>query len=152
MTSDGLNPARTHLLPQVVLTRVQPAADSHSRQSAVCIHEQTICANGDRQECLSYTAHCSLLCDDAADAAIAQQLVKGVEILAHYLIKAAAMGSELFLKHCLHFALLRRWLEVCAGNSVGQVVDLTDQLWRKANAVLSLAGQSALDQIVFNVG
>src|SRR5437762_13258810 len=96
--------------------------------------------------------HCSLLCDDVADAAIVQQLVEGVEIFAQYVIKPAAMRGQLVFKHYLHFALLRSWLEVCAGNSVGQVTNLTDQLWRKANAVLSLAGQSALDQIVFNVG
>src|SRR5438105_1768830 len=91
------------------------------------------------------TAHRSLFRNDAADAAIVQQLVEGVEIFAQNFIKPAAMRGQLFFKHYLYFALLRRWLEVCAGNSVGQVADLTDQLWRKANAVLSLTGKPALD-------
>src|SRR5437762_9754934 len=73
------------------------AISSRQSQSAVSglyPPSQTICANGDRQECLSYTAHCllltahcSLLCDDVADAAIVQQLVEGVEIFAQNFIK-----------------------------------------------------------------
>src|SRR4029079_425618 len=90
--------------------------------------------------------------DDVADAAIAQQFVKGVEALGQYFVKPASMRGQLGLKHRLHFALLYGWLEVAAGNSVGQVVKFTYQLRRITDRVLSLAGQLALNQIVLELG
>ena len=90
--------------------------------------------------------------DDVADAAVAQQFVKGVEVLVQYFVKPVSMRGQLGLKHRLHFALLCGWLEVAAGNSVGQVAKFTYQLWRVTDRVLSLAGQLALDQVVFELG
>jgi len=90
--------------------------------------------------------------DDVADAPVAQQFVKGVEVLAQYFVKPASMRGQLGLKHRLYFALLCSWLEVAAGNSVGQVIKFTYQLWRITDRVLSLAGQLALNQIVLELG
>ncbi len=62
------------------------------------------------------------------------------------------MGGELFFKHCFHFTLLSCWWKVAAREAAGEIIDLAEQLWRPARGVLALAGQSALDEVVLDVG
>src|SRR6266536_4102901 len=83
---------------------------------------------------------------------LAQRFVESINILANYVIETFTHVCQLLLQLHTDLTLLCGWRKVCtARNATGEIAELADQLWRPANAVLSLRSQPSLDQTIFDI-
>src|SRR5437016_3746357 len=89
--------------------------------------------------------------DDILDVAIAEHLIKWIEIFAYHLSELLLSQHQLCFKQRLHFLLLRSRSKIRA-QAARQIRKLRDQSRGPASVVLPLACQLALNESVFDLG
>src|SRR5262245_63386280 len=89
--------------------------------------------------------------NDVLYSSLSQQLVERAELLPHHLVEALAVGRQLLLELRVHLTLLRGRAEIRAAQTAGQIVDLTDQLRRPADAILPCTRQLPLNQVFLDL-